>query len=288
MAHLRHCGDRLRIRHLRNSHAAAHRPAGAAGADRRGAGIAAVPDVGRAPVLHSGICRRHFRADWRLPDGSARTPPRADLQHSDLRDSGVPVGIFDVDRDAAGAPLLRVRRSLRGVRGRRRVARGAVPRAPAPGKSAWLYPGLLLARRHSGRDGERPVHRIRRLAAIAQRVRLQSGRPARAVALHAHVGRAAGDSADSDPAVPAGVAGVAAEKGGRHASPAEHRRDLCARAAPDDDRDDDHVRVRVRRRLRCDPAGSADRAGTARGAAAHRRACRRPAPRWLLRKRRRT
>ena len=40
---------------------------------------------------------------------------------------------------------------------------------------------------------------------------------ARAVALHADVGRDPGDPADSHPAVPAGVADLAAEEGGRHA-----------------------------------------------------------------------
>ena len=47
VADLRHRRDRVRVRHLRNPDAAADRAAGAAGADRRGAGIARVPDVGR-------------------------------------------------------------------------------------------------------------------------------------------------------------------------------------------------------------------------------------------------
>ena len=41
---------------------------------------------------------------------------------------------------------------------------------------------------------------------------------ARGVALHADVGHHPGDSADPDPAVPAGVAGLAGEEGGRHAA----------------------------------------------------------------------
>ena len=91
------------------------------------------------------------------------------------------------------------------------------------------------------------------------RLRPRHRRSACAVALHADVGRAAGDSADSDPAVPAGVAVVAEEESRRHARPAEHRRALLARAAPDDHRHDDHVRVRVRRRVRRHSADSADR-----------------------------
>ena len=94
----------------------------------------------------------------------------------------------------------------------------------------------------------------------------QPVRSARAMALHADVGRAAGHPADSDPAVPAGVAGVAAEESRRHAAAAEHRRAVRSRPSAHDDRDDDHVCVRVWRGVRRDPADAADRARPARSA----------------------
>ncbi len=106
MADLRHRGHRVRVRHLRNPDAAAHRPAGAAGARGRGAGVAGVPDVGRAALLHSGLCRRDLRAARRLPDRPARPPARPDLQHPHLRGRRVPLRLLDLDRDAPRAALL--------------------------------------------------------------------------------------------------------------------------------------------------------------------------------------
>ena len=83
---------------------------------------------------------------------------------------------------------------------------------------------------------------------------------ARAVALHADVGRDPRDSADLiRPFLPESP-DLAAEEGRRHAQAAEHRRAVRARAAPDDDRDHGDVRVQLRRRVRRDPADAADRA----------------------------
>ena len=53
------------------------------------------------------------------------------------------------------------------------------------------------------------------------RVWPRHSRSARPVALHADVGRAPGHSADPDPAVPAGIPGVAAEEGRGHAGAPE-------------------------------------------------------------------
>ena len=105
---------------------------------------------------------------------------------------------------------------------------------------------------------------LRRQPARADHVRRQSGGCACAVALHADVGRAARHSVDPDSPVPARVPRLAAEESRRHAQKAEHRRAVRSRSPPHHDRDDDHVCVRVRRRVRRDSASAADRARLAR------------------------
>ena len=90
-------------------------------------------------------------------------------------------------------------------------------------------------------------------------------RDAFGVALHADVGRDPGAAADPHPAVPAGVAGVAGKKGIGNAQAPEHCRDFCAGTEADDDRDDDPVRVCLRRGVRRHPADAAHRAGPSRG-----------------------
>ena len=91
-------------------------------------------------------------------------------------------------------------------------------------------------------------------------------RRSRSVALHADVRRHSRDSADAHPAVPAGVADVAAEAAGRHAQAAELRRAVPAGVPADDDRHDGHDGVRVRGSVRRDSAGAAHRARASRGA----------------------
>ncbi len=81
-----------------------------------------------------------------------------------------------------------------------------LPGPEAAREGAGLHAGVLVARRHPGGDGERPRASRTRRASRARRVRARHRRSACAVALHADVGRDPGDSADSDPAVPAGVA----------------------------------------------------------------------------------
>ncbi len=191
VAHLRHRRHRLRVRHLRNPDAAAHRPAGAARVDGRRTGIAGVSDVGRPAILHSRFRGRHLRTHRRLSHRPARPPARADLQHPHLRRRSVPVGLLDVDRDAARVALLRVHRRVRGVRRGGRVARRALPRAEAARESARLHAGVFVARRHHGRDRQRTVRGVRRESARAEHVRPRAERRACAVALHADVGRAA-------------------------------------------------------------------------------------------------
>ena len=174
---------------------------------------------------------------------------------------GVRLRLRDLDRDAAGAALLRLHRRLRRVRRGGGVAGRALPRAEAPREecsatrrrfrrsaACWSQPSTVCAS---------PTRRS--LPAIDAfgvgvpnphapwRYTLMSG-------VHP------GDPADPDPAVPARVADLAAEERGRHAEAAEHRRAVLARAAPHDDRDDDDVRDGVRRGVRRDSAGAADRA----------------------------
>ena len=86
-------------------------------------------------------------------------------------------------------------------------------------------------------------------------------RHALGVALHADVRRDPGAAADHHPAVPAGVAGVAARRRRRERSSVRALPRYSRRTAPDDDRHDDPVRVRVRRGVRRDPADAAHRAG---------------------------
>ncbi len=126
--------------------------------------------VGQA-LLHPGIRGRHLRPHRRLPHRPARAPARADLQHPDLRRRGVPVGLLDLDRDAARAALLRVHRRVRRVRRGGRVARRALPRAEAARESARLHAGVFVARRHHGRDGQRAVRGLRGEPARADHVR---------------------------------------------------------------------------------------------------------------------
>ena len=174
-------------------------------------GISRVPDVGRPAVLHSGVRRRNLRpVGGYLTDrfGRRRVLTYSILIYADRR---VPRRLLDLGRDAAGAALLRVHRRLRRVRGRRGVARRAVPRAEAPREGARLHAGVLVARRIAGRDRERLVRsrwprRCRRSRASA--AHRQSPR---AVALHADVRRDPGDPAHPDPAVPAGIADLAGE-----------------------------------------------------------------------------
>ena len=98
------------------------------------------------------------------------------------------------------------------------------------------------------------------IPAGAEHVRPRHRQSACALALHADVGRAARDSADPDPPVPAGVSRVAAEESGGHAQAPEHRRAVRSRSAPHDDRHDDHVCLRLRRGVRRHSASAADRA----------------------------
>ena len=93
-------------------------------------------------------------------------------------------------------------------------------------------------------------------------------RQPRAVALHADLRRDPGAAADPDPSVPAGVAGLAAEEGRRHAAAPVDRAALHAGAAPHHDRDDVDVCVRVRRGLRRHSANAAHRARARRSARA--------------------
>ena len=109
-------------------------------------------------------------------------------------------------------PLHDVHRRLRRVRRGRRVARGALPRSEAARARARLHAGVLVGRRRAGR----------RCANCARRQHAASlpgdPRRARGVALHADVRRHSGAAADPHPAVPARVAGLAAEARGRHAA----------------------------------------------------------------------
>ena len=263
VADLRHGGHRIRVRHLRDPDAAADRAAGAARADGRRAGIARVPDVGRAAVLHPGIRRRHLRAARRLPDRPLRAPARAHLQHPHLRVRGVRVRVR--------------RRRSRCCSSCAASCSSACASSSSPRSRGWpsCSPSRSAARRCSAtrrRSRRSAGSWSRPPTACASRTRRACRRSpasastiagsARAVALHADVGRASRriPLILIRPFLPESPA-LAAEEGRRHAQAAEHRRALRAGAAPDDDRHDDHVRDGLRRGVRRDPADPADRAG---------------------------
>ena len=65
-------------------------------------------------------------------------------------------GFVDLDRAAAVPALPRVRRRLRGVRRRRRLAGRALHRSEAAREGPGLHAGVLLARRVARRDDQRP------------------------------------------------------------------------------------------------------------------------------------
>ena len=266
MADLRHCRNRVRLRHLRNPDAAADRAAGIARADRRRARLARIPDVGGAALLHPRLRRRHLRLARRLHDRSVRPPPGADLQHPHLRAGGLLLRVRDLDRDAALPALPGVHRRLRRVRRGRGVAGRALPRTEAAREGARLHAGVLVARRPDGGNSQQLLRRTCGGTAGARCVRLgRHPESPRAVALHADVRRHPGHPADPHPAVPAGIAGLAAAQRGGHAAPPEHRRAVRAGAASHDDRHDGDVRNGVRcgvRRHSADPADRARPAGS--------------------------
>ena len=77
-------------------------------------------------------------------------------------------------------------------------------------------------------------------------------------------GLISGNSADDHPAVPARIADLAREEGGRHPSSAQFRRSVYARVPPYDDRDDRDDGMRLRSRVRRDSADAANCSRTAR------------------------
>jgi hypothetical protein len=141
---------------------------------------------------------------------------------------GVRLGLLDIDRDAARAALLRVRRRLRRVRRRGRMARGAVPE-PKRREKVLGYTqafsslgGLLVAGQFSRGDvcGKPAGDRWARRRAEC----------ARGLALHADVGRDPGAAAHHHPAVPARVADLGSRRSGGHAEAARASRSCSLRA----------------------------------------------------------
>ena len=223
--------------------------------------------LGRHHLLRARGRRRHLRPARRLPHRPLRPPARARLEHPALR-------------------VLRVRRRLFDV-GRTGCCSGAAARSSASASSSSpRSPGWRSCSRtrSSARRSSATRRRSDRSAAswstgayylvvtYGARAAGRARRP-RSVALHADVGRHPGDSADPHPAVPAGIAGLAAEESGRHAQAPELRRAVPAAIPPHDDRHDDHDGVRVRRGVRRHSADAAHRArpaGSARRCRARR------------------
>ena len=182
----------------------------------------------------------------------------------DLRDRARSVRLLDIDRDAARPAMLRVRRRVRRVRRSGGVAGRTVSRTEATREGARVHAGVLIAGRHSGGDRQRAVrgvcHRIFQpsaclVSSIADphapwRYTLMSGvLPAIPLIL----------IRPFLPESPAWQQKKAAGTLGRPSIAAI----FSPAAAEDDHRHDDHVCVRVRRRVRRHSADSAD----------HSRAC---------------
>ena len=161
--------------------------------------------VGRHAALRAGGRRRHLRAARRLPHRPVRPPARARVEHPALRVLGCSPRHLDVGRSAAVLALLHVRRRLRGVRRGRRVAGGALP-DPEAARAVVGYTQAF------GRSAALMVTGAYYLVVTYGAVAAGGSRRPRGVALHADVGRDSGDSADPHPAVPAGVAGLAARR----------------------------------------------------------------------------
>ena len=107
-------------------------------------------------------------------------------------------------------------------------------------------------------------------AKIALRPAGHSRRP-RGLALHPHLRRHPGDSADSHPPVPAGIARVGTQTRRRPAQAPEHRRTVQSGAVAHHRAHDARLRRELRHRLRRDPATPANPRR-----ATHRHAARKP------------
>ena len=217
-----HRRDRLRVRHLRAADAAADRAAGAqraAGACRR---TARWSTSGSAIVLRPGGGRRHLRAARRLPHrpasaagacwcgASCSTRSRRSRPATRRRSTGCSSGA--AARSSASASSSSPR--WRGWPSSSRI-RSSAKRVLGYTQAFGSLGGVMVTGAY--------------YLVVTYGDRLPAVRGgARGVALHADVRRHPGASADPHPAVPARVAGVAAEEGGRHAQAAEHRRAVPA------------------------------------------------------------
>ena len=179
---------------------------GAAGARRR-AGPAA-----RSSTTGSGWLfwvparrRRHLRPARRLPDRPLRPPARARVEHPALRVLGAAPPASRPRPAAALLPLHHLRRRVRRVRRRRRLAGRAVPRAEAA-RAVLGYTQAFSSL------GGLMVTGAYYLAVHYADVAARDPRRPRGLALHADLRRHPGAAADPDPAVPAGVAGLAARR----------------------------------------------------------------------------
>ena len=257
---------RLRVRHLRAADAAAHRAAGAARAGGRDARHPRVQPLGRAAVLRcppspaaSSACSGGYLTD-RL--GRRRVLTWSILLYAF---SAFAAGFCD-DRLACCSSSAARRSSAcassssppsRGWPSssptRSSASRCSATRRPSRRSAALMVTGANFLARHFA-ESLPEIHGGHE----AWRYTLMSG------VIPAH-------AADRHPAVPAGVAGLAAEEGSGHAEAAEPRRRSSSREL----RRATIVTtlmfaLQLRRRVRRDPARAADRARTRRGAATSR------------------
>ena len=179
------------------------------------AGHARLQLLGRDVLLGAGARRRRLRVARRLSHRSLRAPARAGVEHSALR-------VLRVRRRASPPTSTCCCSSARPPTSACsssswRRWRGSPSSSPTPKQResrARLHAGVFVDRRPPG--DRRVLHR-RDLRTIAARDRR---RPC-AVALHADLRRHSGAAADHHPAVPAGIAGVAAEESRRHVAASE-------------------------------------------------------------------
>jgi len=216
MADPGHRVDRLRLRHLRIARDAADRPAGVERAARRGpqhrfrqrggAALDRLHHVGQCPL------RRHIRfARWLL-NGPVRPSPRADLEHPPLCRVGAGGGLQHVGRNAPGAAVHHLYRSLRRVCRRGGLAGRVVPQPPASRGRAGLHAGVFVRRR---------VARHRRLLGAQRHPSGSSpdSRRALAMAVRLDFRRNPGTAAHSHSTVLARIAGLAGQTRRRDVTP---------------------------------------------------------------------
>src|SRR6185295_19174326 len=205
MADLHHRGHWLRLRYLRTVDAPADTAPGPRTTRRVDVRHTGIHPMARPDVLCSGGVRRSLRFTRRLSDGPPGPPKSVDLEHPALRVFGSGSRFRDFAADAARASDHDVRRRVRRIRSRGRVARCTLSRTKTPRSHSRLHSGVLVARWIPGQPDGGP-HR--------EDLAFTPGdsRRSRYLALPADLGFDPGDPIDRYSSVPTRITGVEREE----------------------------------------------------------------------------